>query len=63
MSIADLARRYRRALRNDQGTRLTAGELRVLAELGTRERLSNAENEELKSKWQENASTLSANSG
>jgi hypothetical protein len=63
-SIAGLAKKYRRALRNDQGTRFTADELQQLANIGLLEMISSAENEELRAKWAEkSASTPLARTG
>jgi hypothetical protein len=49
--ISDVARKYRRALRNGTGVRFTLAELQALADIGTLEALQTAEARELQAKW------------
>ena len=62
--IADVARKYRRALRNETGVRFTLPELRALANIGTLEALQIAEAKELTAQWPANIPPMSSgNSG
>lgn len=45
--ISDVARKIRRALRNDTGVHLSSAELQAFASLGALDLVSRAENEEL----------------
>lgn len=45
--IANVARKFRRALRNDTGVHFSLEELRALAELGALDLVTSAENREL----------------
>ena len=45
--MADIARKYRRALRNGTGLSLTAEQARALAEIGALDIVTEAENQEL----------------
>jgi hypothetical protein len=59
-----LANKFRRAIRNGQGSRFTADELQTLAEMGTLDLIQRAESEELLSKCQERTARSSmANTG
>jgi hypothetical protein len=53
IEVGNLAKKCRRALRNEQGTRFTADEFQALAELGLLEMLQTAEAEELRARWRE----------
>ena len=50
-SISDIAKKYRRALRNETGTKFTLDELRALVDIGTLDALIRAEAEEIKGSW------------
>ena len=51
MSLADTARKCRRALRNETGVRLDLEELRALIDIGAWDLIVSAETEELKQAW------------
>ena len=51
-SAGSISRKLRRALRNDTGTRFTASELRLMADLGVLRLLLEAEENELRQRWQ-----------
>jgi hypothetical protein len=56
-NLQALASKYRRALRNGTGCRLTHEELQALANIGTLETLQIAEARELQASWQTRHST------
>ena len=62
--LPDVARKVRRALRNDTGVHFSCADLRALADLGMLERLQQAEALEIQSKWAgQTHLTSSGNSG
>jgi hypothetical protein len=64
IEFGNLAKKCRRALRNDQGTSFSAAEFRMIAQLGLLEMLQTAEAEELKARWESpSANTQSATTG
>lgn len=50
-NLSDIARKFRRALRNGTGAHFSRDELRTLADLGVFERLQQAEAIEIQSRW------------
>jgi hypothetical protein len=52
-TAADLSKKLKRALRNDQGTRFSSAELRLMTDLGVLDIFQCAEAEELKATWQD----------
>ena len=49
--ISDIAKKYRRALRNETGTKFTLEELRAMVDIGTLDQIIQAEAEEIKGSW------------
>jgi hypothetical protein len=60
VEASDIAKKYRRALRNGQGTRFTAEELERLAEIGLLVMLQNAEADELRKRCAERSGNMSS---
>jgi hypothetical protein len=60
VEAANIAKKYRRALRNGQGTRFTAEELERLADLGLLVMLQNAEADELRKTCAERSGNMSS---
>ena len=63
-SLSTVAKKFKRALRNETGTSFSLHELRTLAEAGALDSLQRAETEELKATWAaKHHPTSSATSG
>ena len=62
-SAGAISRKFRRALRNNTGTKFTASELRLMADLGLLRLLLEAEENELRERWQRHATATSEASG
>jgi len=50
--ISDIAKKYRRALRNETGTKFTLAELRAMVDIGWLELAAKAEAEEIRKTWE-----------
>ena len=50
--VSGIAQKFRRALRNETGTKFTLDELRALVDIGSYDAIIKAEAEEIKSKWE-----------
>ena len=50
-AISNIAKKYRRALRNETGAKFTLDELRALVDIGTLDTIIQAEAEEIKGSW------------